>query len=440
MTAAVSGARPWRRALLWLLFLGPFFFLSYGTSNWLASKQADVGSIVFNWEHYIPFYAWTIIPYWIIDILYVISLFICRSKRELDTHAKRLVTAQVIAVFFFVTFPLHFSFDRPETSGISGLLFTTLASFDKPYNQAPSLHIALLVILWVLYLRHLPGAYRWIFHATAILIGVSVLTTYQHHFIDIPTGALLGWFCIWVWPDAGRSPVAVRPKDHVKRRWRIAGYYMSGALGFIVLAILLGHAAWWLLWPAVSLVFVGCFYLFIGGEGFQKNKRGRMSLAAQWILYPYILAAKLNSRIWTRNDNAADHVVENVWLGRFPGKQHLKGNNYASVIDLSAELPACSTGIPWHAFPSLDLVTPDAAVLRQAAAQIEYSNKSGPALVSCALGYSRSALAVIAWLLTTGRSDSLDAAIARVKQARPALVLKKSDYQLLESIASAAGL
>jgi hypothetical protein len=29
------------------------------------------------------------------------------------------------------------------------------------------------------------------------------MTTYQHHFIDIPTGFLLGLLCLWLWPREG---------------------------------------------------------------------------------------------------------------------------------------------------------------------------------------------------------------------------------------------
>ena len=51
--AAVSPAptaRPWRRALLWLALLGPFFFASYGFANWYASTRAQVPVVVFGWE------------------------------------------------------------------------------------------------------------------------------------------------------------------------------------------------------------------------------------------------------------------------------------------------------------------------------------------------------------------------------------------------------
>jgi hypothetical protein len=54
----------------------------------------------------------------------------------------------------FLAFPLRFAFARPHVDGLNGLLFTTLMSFDKPFNQAPSLHMSLLLILWTRYARH----------------------------------------------------------------------------------------------------------------------------------------------------------------------------------------------------------------------------------------------------------------------------------------------
>jgi hypothetical protein len=56
-----------KRAALWLLFLAPFFYLSYGFANWAAAQREHVGSIVFDWERTIPFLAWTIVPYWTIN-------------------------------------------------------------------------------------------------------------------------------------------------------------------------------------------------------------------------------------------------------------------------------------------------------------------------------------------------------------------------------------
>src|SRR2546425_5028766 len=102
-----------KTAVLALLALAPFFFLTYGFANWVTSRRADVGSVVFGWEHRIPFIAWTIVPYWSTDLFYAVSLFLCRTRTELRTHVKRLVAVQVLSVMSFLLFPLRFSFERP---------------------------------------------------------------------------------------------------------------------------------------------------------------------------------------------------------------------------------------------------------------------------------------------------------------------------------------
>src|SRR5438105_1542185 len=137
---SISAGRPLRRAALWLIGLGAFFYASYGFANWLASIRADVPSIVFDWERAVPFLAWTIFPYWTTNLLYAASLFLARTRAELDTHAKRLLTAQLIAIACFILVPLKFSLPKPDASGSIGFLFEALGAFDKPFNQAPSLH------------------------------------------------------------------------------------------------------------------------------------------------------------------------------------------------------------------------------------------------------------------------------------------------------------
>ena len=58
---AVDRRAVFRAAALWLAFLAPFFYLTYGTANWLASLREDVPNLAFGWEHRIPFLAWTIV-------------------------------------------------------------------------------------------------------------------------------------------------------------------------------------------------------------------------------------------------------------------------------------------------------------------------------------------------------------------------------------------
>jgi membrane-associated phospholipid phosphatase len=206
--APSAEGRPWRRATGWLIALGAFFILSYSVSHWLASMRGNVPAIVFAWEHAIPFLPWTIIPYWGTHVLFAVSFYLCRNRVELDSHARRLLTAQLIAVACFIVFPLRVSFEKPQSIGEFGYLFDVLGMFDGPYNEAPSLHVATTIILFDLYSRTLP---RWTLPLTvacALLVGASVLTTYQHHFIDVPTGFLLGLLCLWMWPPEGGNRLA----------------------------------------------------------------------------------------------------------------------------------------------------------------------------------------------------------------------------------------
>lgn len=426
VSAVHAFSRPWGRAARWLLLLGPFFFLSYGAANWLATLHANVGSMVFGWERNIPFVPWTIIPYWSIDLLYGISLFVCTTERELDTHARRLIIAQIIAVSCFILFPLTFTFARPDVDGLPGFLFTSLGQFDKPFNQTPSLHIALLVILWDRFARHVPAWGAWPIHVWFALIGISVLTTYQHHFIDIPTGAGLGFLCLWLWPDDSTSPISNAHPTSDPGRLKLSAYYAGGGLTSCVLAAWIGGAGLWLFWPAVSLFLVAANYALFGPEGFQKSASGRISPGAMWLLAPYIAAAWINSRLWTRNDPIAVLVADDVWLGRLPARGDV--SRYADVVDLCAELP----GPGGRAIAMLDLITPTSEQLKLIAGTIEHARASGPVLVCCALGYGRSAAGVAAWLLRTGRVQDVGAAIACVQRVRPRAVARDDIRNAIE--------
>lgn len=151
-----------------------------------------------------------------------------------------------------------------------GWLFDVLMGFDKPYNQAPSLHIALLVVLWVCYARYASGAWRWLLHGWFALIGLSVLTTWQHHFIDVPTGALAGWLCVWLWPQAQPAPFARASLSRDRQRRRLAARYGLGALACAAVAFAVGGAALWLCWPALALALVALNYLLFGAAGFRR--------------------------------------------------------------------------------------------------------------------------------------------------------------------------
>ncbi|EJB07291.1 putative protein-tyrosine phosphatase [Rhizobium leguminosarum bv. trifolii WSM597] len=408
-----------RRAALWLVFLAPFFYLTYGGANWVASQRAHVPNIAFAWESAIPFFAWTIIPYWSINLFYALCLFINTTPRDVDRLARRYLTIQLIAVACFVAFPLEATFVRPATSGLPGFMFAVLGGFDKPFNQAPSLHIALLVVIWDHLRGRLPRKARLLWHFWCFLIGASVMTTWQHQVMDIPTGMLLGLFAAWLFPRDAGSPLANFAMSGDLKSRRLGVYYLCGALVFLGLAVLctpLSAAALLLLWPAVALAIVAVGYFGAGPQIFLKRSDGRAALASRWLLAPYRLGAVINVWLWTRKMPASVAIADGVHLGRFP-RRH-EANRFATVIDITGELQRPSgTLAGWSSFPTLDLTGLDKIQTRAAANLIEVARQQGPVLVCCALGFQRSAGVIVRWLLISRRCDNPAEALRLIERA-----------------------
>lgn len=441
---AAPEARPWRLALLLLAGMGTLFFSSYGLANWLASLRSGVPYFHYEWERQIPFVPWTIIPYWSIDLLYGISFFLWRTRAGLLAHVKRLLAAQLISVACFIAFPLRFAFERPPADGLPGQLFTLLGGFDKPFNQAPSLHISLLVILWVAYAMHLAGRWRWLLHAWFALIGISVLTTYQHHVIDLPTGWLVGWLCVFAFP----LPAALARPEHAQSTVGIASplpdprartlarrYGLGAGVVFLLsLAALTWSVTTWLLltWVALALLCVALIYRAGNPAAFGKTDDGSLSMAAWWMLAPYLGGAYLNTRWWTRRHAAVSHVADGVWIGRLPGQAEMGQAGADALLDLTAEFPRLASSREYRCIPILDLTVPTQAQLRSAVQQVAaWQGEGRTVLVCCALGYSRSALVVACWLAAHRGIADAQSVLAQLRAARP-VVLGPASVAALE--------
>ena len=423
----------WKPGLCWLLVLGPLFFVSYGFANHWAAAQPAVPSIVFEWERHVPLWPWTILPYWSIDLFYGLSLLICTSRLELARHARRLLTAQLVCIGSFMLFPLRFSTPRPAVEGWAGGLFDALAGFDLPFNQAPSLHIVLLLILWDFYRRRVRGLAKGLVHGWSALIGISVLTTYQHHFIDIPTGLLAGALCLWLWPLQGERPRWQWSRSPARRH--LALRYGAGAL---VLALLagIGRAWWWLYWPAASLALVALCYAALGPAGFQKRANGRHSLASRLLFLPYRVGAWINARCWTRGVPASMPLGERLWLGRAPLPWEADHRRFARILDVSSELALHHPGTRSQGW--LDLTEPDPEQLLDAARLLQQALAEGPVLLCCALGFSRSAAVAATWLCVYGPHMEVEQAVQEIRRSRPQVVLKPRLLWTIEQAVASA--
>jgi membrane-associated phospholipid phosphatase len=195
------------------------FSLLYALSNHLTSLRRDVGAGVIDWDHAVPFVPWTIVPYLSIVGFFVASFFVGSGRRGLQLHLVRLALLMALALLCYAAFPLRFAFERPGTGDWTAPLFAVLTMVDLPYNRAPSLHIGMLVLLWLRLAPRCGSVARLLLAAWFVLIGVSVLTTWQHHVIDIAAGlavaaiaaALARPLCSQPWSRYFRSAAWPRP-------------------------------------------------------------------------------------------------------------------------------------------------------------------------------------------------------------------------------------
>ena len=456
-----------KTSLLKLALIGALFYTSYGLSNHYAASLAYVPEVAFAWERGIPFWAWTIVPYWSLNLMYAAAFFLCRNACEQNRYAARLVSAQIIATTCFMLFPLHFGWPKPPTDGLWGWLFDSLVAFDLPYNQAPSLHIALSIIVGAFYWTRFPKIRLPIFLWQS-LIALSVLTTYQHHFIDMPTGALLGWLVLWAIPQHGVSPFrrpfntqgrlktseasfceaktnamsfartseadfreAKTSPETRSREIKIAMLYLAGAVLSALLS-LFGGAWLWMLWVSVSLSVVAFAYLTGNAAVFQKQADGRLSAAATILLLPYLAGVRLNMAYWLSGKAKTAQVRDGVWIGSVSGIS----DDLSAVLDVCAEYPCPRYRGACRVLPLLDMVAPSENDLVQAASLLEALRRQhGKVLACCALGYGRSASVVLTWLLVYGGCRDLAQATAELKQARPQMMLPPETAKAVEAAA-----
>jgi len=455
-----------KTSLLKLALIGALFYTSYGLSNHYAASLAYVPEIAFAWERGIPFWAWTIVPYWSLNLMYAAAFFLCRNACEQNRYVARLVSAQIVATTCFMLFPLHFGWPKPPTDRLWGWLFDSLVAFDLPYNQAPSLHIALSIIVGAFYWTRFPKI-RLPILLWQSLIALSVLTTYQHHFIDVPTGALLGWLVLWAIPQHGVSPFRRRSLSVVQpdsqtgrlktseasfceaktnntdlreaktspetrsREIKIAMLYLAGAV-LSALPSLFSGAWLWMLWVSVSLSVVAFAYLTGNAAVFQKQADGRLSAAATVLLLPYLVGVRLNMAYWLRGKAKTAWVRDDVLIGSVSGIS----DDLPAVLDVCAEYPRSRYRGAYRVLPLLDMVVPSENDLVQAASLLEaLRRKHGKVLICCALGYGRSAAVVLTWLLAFGGCRDLAQATAELKQARPQMVLPPETAKAIEAAA-----
>ena len=409
------------RAALASAGLSALFLGVYGACNWITSLRSDVGTLYFWWERYIPFVPIMVIPYLSIDLFFVGAPFLCRSEKELATFAKRVTAAILVAGGCFLLFPLRFAFARPHTGGWIGALFDWFRGMDMPYNMLPSLHIALRTFLGAIYARHTSGIVRLASNTWFSLIAISTLLTYQHHTMDLVGGFALAGYCFYTFQENRiRLPVIANR--------RIGFYYLIGALILAVIILVFRRWSYLLLWPGISFGIVAGAY-FGAGPGIFRKTDGQLPWSTWWTLGPCLLGQRLSLLYYRLQCRPWDEVAPGVWIGRTLSNREASSAVRAgvtAVLDLTAEFSEAKAfrAISYHNIPILDLTAPSQEQLREMAAFISEQSEKGIVYVHCKIGYSRSAAAVGAYLLASGKCGSVEDVVALLRQVRPSIIIR----------------
>lgn len=149
-----------------------------------------------DWFPYRPGWAWVYSFLYYPVILYINAVM--TSSQQFLHVAMSYVILLAMQTLFFLFFPVVTppewrDLNQRRTASEKFLAF--VQRFDKPSNSFPSMHVSV-AMLTALHLQPQLGAWTYLFPT---LIGISCLYTKQHYVIDLPPGAVLGWFAHYIY-------------------------------------------------------------------------------------------------------------------------------------------------------------------------------------------------------------------------------------------------
>lgn len=420
----------WKRSTLTAFTLSLLFLVIYNSTNWITSQRVGVGTWYYEWERFLPFVPWMIIPYMSIDIFFVAAPFVCSTVNEQRLFSRRIAFVILTTGICFLLFPLQLAVERPYVEGWLGTIFNSFREVDLPYNLCPSLHIGLRTILAEFYSRHTKGRTRITLHVWFSLVGVSTLLTYQHHLVDVIGGFILGIITLFLIRE---TPL----KMPSKKNYRIGLYYSVTSAVMIALAVTFNPWGLLLLWPAMATGIVGGGYFFFGPGVFGKFDDGNLPLSTRLILAPVLLGQYLSLHYYRRHCHAWNRVTDSVWIGRILTNEeatHAINEGVTAVVDLTVNFSEARPfrDIEYLHLPVLDLTAPNADQIDAAVSFIATESRQGIVYIHCKIGYSRSAVIIGAYLISSGIASDADDAISRLRQVRPSIVMRPEAEEAIQ--------
>lgn len=186
--------RPAFRTRFWCaLAITLFAAVSYGATNEWSHARGVTRCLALPGELHLPLVSWLVVPYMLIDGLLALAPLFTASRQELRTLMLRLFAAFSMGNIIFLLWPCRCGYPRVIPDDWTAPIFQFLHFTDLPYNQAPSLHIVEALLVAPVYLARLPRpALRAAFLLLLVLGSAGTVLTWQHHLVDVLTGAALG--------------------------------------------------------------------------------------------------------------------------------------------------------------------------------------------------------------------------------------------------------
>ncbi len=106
------------------------------------------------------------------------------------------------------------------------------------------------------------------------------------------------------------------------------------------------------------------------------------------------------------------------------------------MLDLTAEFSEARPfrAIIYKNIPVLDLTAPSLGHLKEMGLFISEYSRNGIVYVHCKIGYSRSAAAVGAYLIMSGRASNIDEVVAIIRGARPSIIIRSEIMSALQDL------
>jgi protein-tyrosine phosphatase len=279
----------------------------------------------------------------------------------------------------------------------------------------------------------LNGRWKTAAEVWLLIMSISTLTIYQHHFIDIVAALLLVCVTFLVFPN------------NKNRNFRIQFIFFLSGMLFILMALLvyqyISISGLLILWVSLALFLVGMAYGNSNAR-FLKRKDGTISMINTILYFPYIFTYKIMRRFFCKNNKQpVREVFPHIFVGAMLYSAKLVNefgiDDKTIVIDLSAEVEEnkmIRQNSIYYSFPILDVgdaskeyVTSIVDLICEKYKILQPGEKIH---IHCLMGYSRSVY-IAAMFIKRYLNISTEKAIAIVSERYPEAIFPRYFSNLL---------